>query len=105
MSMAMPLLYSFFERATYYLCRRDPELRMGWWRMQRLRMQDSKLRLLPTYRTLFGTTTLAYFRPGYSPADVGSIGSAFTVTTSSFAVSPVVGLIPQNCSNSMPGGR
>lgn len=50
---------------------------MSWWRMQRLRMQDSRrLRLLPTYRTLFGSTTLAYFRPGYSPADVGSTAQA-----------------------------
>lgn len=76
MTMAMTLMYSFFERSTYYLCRRDPELRMSWWRMQRLRMQDSRLRLLPTYRTLFGSTTLAYFRPGYSPADVGSTAQA-----------------------------
>ena len=76
MTMAMTLLYSFFERATYYLCRRDPELKMSWWRMQRLRMQDSRLRLLPTYRTLFGSTTLAYFRPDYSPADVGSTAQA-----------------------------
>ena len=76
MTMAMTLMYSFFERSTYYLCRRDPELRMSWWRMQRLRMQDSRLRLLPTYRTLFGSTTLAYFRPGYSPEDVGSTAQA-----------------------------
>lgn len=76
MAMAMPMMYSFFERATYYLCRTDPELRLGWWQMQRMRLRDSTLRLLPEYRTLFGTATLAYFRPAYSPADVGSTAQA-----------------------------
>lgn len=76
MAMAATLMYAFFERSTYYLCRTDPQLRMSWWRMQRLRMRDSKLRLLPTYRTLFGSTTLTYFRPRYSPADVGSTAQA-----------------------------
>jgi predicted metal-dependent hydrolase len=41
-----------------------------------MRARDSKLRLLPTYRNLFGSTTLAYFRPNYSPEDFGSTAQA-----------------------------
>lgn len=76
MAMAATLMFSFFERGTYYLCRTDPNLRLGWWQMQRRRARDSRLRLLPTYRSLFGSTTLAYFRRDYSPADVGSTAQA-----------------------------
>ena len=41
-----------------------------------MRARDSKLRLLPTYRNLFGTTTAAYFRPDYSPEEIGSTAQA-----------------------------
>ena len=44
MAIAATLMYAFFERATYYLCRTDPDARMSWWKMERLRMRDSKLR-------------------------------------------------------------
>ena len=44
--------------------------------MQRLRMADSKLGLLPEFRTLFGANTLAYFRRSYSPEDMGSTAQA-----------------------------
>ncbi|MFN8071275.1 MAG: metal-dependent hydrolase [Mycobacterium sp.] len=76
MAMAATLLYAFFERATYYLCRTDPEARMSWWKMELLRMRDSKLGLLPEFRKVFGSTTLAYFRRDYSPLDVGSTAQA-----------------------------
>jgi len=76
MALAVTLIYCFFQRAARYLCRTDPELDIGWLRMQRLRMRDSRLGLLPKYRTLFGGTTLTYFRPGYSPEDVGSTAQA-----------------------------
>ena len=39
-------------------------------------MRDSKLGLLPRYRKLFGSNTLAYFRPGYSPDELGSTAQA-----------------------------
>jgi predicted metal-dependent hydrolase len=44
--------------------------------MQRLRMRDSRLGLLPRFRTLFGSNTLTYFRPGYSPDEMGSTAQA-----------------------------
>ena len=83
MALAMGMIYSFFERGAYYLCRTDPELRLRWWRMQLMRMRDSKLRLLPTYRKLFGSNTLAYFKPRYSPAEVGSTAQAVAYLASS----------------------
>jgi predicted metal-dependent hydrolase len=39
-------------------------------------MRDSKLGLLPRFRTLFGSNTLSYFRPGYSPEEMGSTAQA-----------------------------
>ena len=59
-------------RTSRYLCRMDPNLDVGWLRMQLMRAHDSKIGLLPKYRSLFGSTTLTYFRPNYSPEDVGS---------------------------------
>jgi hypothetical protein len=83
MTLAMTMIYSFFERGTYFLCRKDPDLRIGWWRMQRMRAGDSKLRLLPTYRNLLGSTTLSYFRPSYSPENFGSTAQAVAYLASS----------------------
>ena len=76
MTLAVTMLFTFFNRGVWFLCRTDPDLHIGWLRMQRMRAQDSKLRLLPTYRTLFGSTTAAYFRPDYSPEDFGSTAQA-----------------------------
>ena len=76
MTLAVTMLFTFFNRGVWFLCRTDPDLDIGWLRMQRMRAQDSKLRLLPTYRTLFGSTTAAYFRPDYSPEDFGSTAQA-----------------------------
>ena len=76
MTLAVTMLYTFFNRGVWYLCRTDPDLDISWLQMQRMRARDSKLRLLPTYRTLFGTTTAAYFRPNYSPEDFGSTAQA-----------------------------
>lgn len=83
MTVAVGLMYSFFTRGAWYLCRTDPEVEMGWMRMQLMRAQDSKLGLLPKYRKLFGTTTLTYFRPNYSPEDVGSTAQAVAYLASS----------------------
>ncbi len=83
MTLAMTMMFSFFERSTHYMCRIDPNVRMTWWQMERQRMRDSKLGLLPEFRRLYGTNTLAYFRPGYSPLDVGSTAQAVAYLASS----------------------
>ncbi|MBJ7398891.1 metal-dependent hydrolase [Mycolicibacterium sp.] len=76
MTLAVTMLFTFFNRGVWYLCRTDPDLDISWLRMQRMRAHDSRLRLLPTYRMLFGSTTAAYFRPDYSPEDFGSTAQA-----------------------------
>ena len=74
--LAATAIFVFFQRGTRYLLKSDPANNIGWWRMQRLRMRDSKLGLLPEFRKLFGANTLTYFRPGYSPEDMGSTAQA-----------------------------
>ena len=76
MTLAVTMLFTFFNRGVWFLCRTDPDLDIRWLQMQRMRARDSALRLLPTYRTLFGSTTAAYFRPDYSPEDFGSTAQA-----------------------------
>lgn len=83
MTLAVTMMFMFFERAGWYLCRTDPQLDISWLQMQRMRMRDSGLGLLPTYRKLFGTTTLAYFKPGYSPEHIGSTAQAVAYLASS----------------------
>ena len=83
MVLAMGMIYSFFERGAYYLCRTDPGVRLSWSQMQRMRMRDSKLGLLPTYRKLFGSNTIAYFRPGFHPDHMGSTAQAVAYLASS----------------------
>jgi uncharacterized protein len=76
MALAATAILYFFQRGTWYLLKSDPATDIGWWTMQRLRMADSKLGLLPEFRTLFGANTLTYFRPSYSPEDMGSTAQA-----------------------------
>jgi predicted metal-dependent hydrolase len=76
MTLAVTMLFTFFNRGVWFLCRTDPDLDISWLDMQRMRARDSTLRLLPTYRMLFGSTTAAYFRPDYSPEDFGSTAQA-----------------------------
>jgi predicted metal-dependent hydrolase len=76
MAIAATAIFVFFQRGTWYLLKSDPNNDIGWWRMQRLRMRDSGLGLLPKFRTLFGAQTLTYFRPGYTPDDMGSTAQA-----------------------------
>lgn len=76
MAVAATAIFYFFQRGTWYLLKSDPAIDIGWWEMQRLRMADSKLGLLPEFRTLFGANTLTYFRPSYSPEDMGSTAQA-----------------------------
>ena len=74
--MAMIGIYSFFQRGATVLVKADPNLDIGWLRMQRMRASDSKLGLLPKYRKLFGSNTFAYFRPGFTPVQMGSTAQA-----------------------------
>lgn len=76
MVIAMIGIYTFFQRGVTFLMHSDPNVRLGWWRTQRLRARDSKLGLLPKYRKLFGTNTLTYFRPGFTPEEMGSTAQA-----------------------------
>ena len=76
MVMAMIGIFSFFQRGATFLMKADPNVNMGWWRTQRIRMRDSKLGLLPTYSKLFGSNTLMYFKPGFTPDQMGSTAQA-----------------------------
>jgi predicted metal-dependent hydrolase len=76
MMMAATAIFAFFQRGTWYLLKSDPSCDIGWWTMQRMRVQDSRLGLLPQFRTLFGGNTLTYFRPSYSPEQMGSTAQA-----------------------------
>jgi predicted metal-dependent hydrolase len=76
MVVAANAILVFFQRGTWYLLKSDPASDIGWVEMQRLRMRDSKLGLLPKFGTLFGTNTLTYFRPRYSPDEMGSTAQA-----------------------------
>jgi hypothetical protein len=51
--------------------------------MQRLRMRDSELGLLPKFRMLFGSQTLTYFRRAYTPEEMGSTAQAVAYLASS----------------------
>lgn len=76
MMLAAAAIWVFFQRGTRYLFRSDPTSDMTFWKMQRLRMRDSKLGLLPKFRVLFGAQTLTYFRPSYTPEQMGSTAQA-----------------------------
>ena len=76
MTVAATAMFVFFQRGTWYLLKSDPANDIGWWEMQRLRMRDSQLGLLPEFRTLFGANTLTYFRRGYTPEEMGSTAQA-----------------------------
>ena len=83
MAMAATILFAAVQRFGWYLVKRDPEVRLGWWRMQRLRYLDSKYGLLPKFRKLFGTNTISYLRPGFTPDDMGSTAQAVAYLASS----------------------
>lgn len=83
MIMAGTFMFTFFQRGTWYLAKNDPQLNVGWFRTQRLRMRDSKLGLLPRYRKLFGSNTLMYFKPTFSPEEMGSTAQAVAYLASS----------------------
>jgi uncharacterized protein len=76
MLMAVTMVFVFFQRGTWYLMKADPDVDISWWKMQRLRARDSKYGLLPTFRKLFGSNTFMYFRPGFSPEEMGSTAQA-----------------------------
>lgn len=83
MTIAATAVYMFFQRGTWAMIRKDPTLDIGWWKMHRLRMRDSKLGLLPKFSTLFGINTLAYCRPSFTPDQMGSTAQAVAYLASS----------------------
>lgn len=83
MLIAVVLIGAFFQRGVWHLTKADPGVDIGWLGMQRLRMRDSKLGLLPRYRKLFGSNTFTYFRPGFSPEAMGSTAQAVAYLASS----------------------
>jgi len=83
MLMASTFMFVMFQRVAWYLVKTDPELDFGWFKMQRLRMLDSKYNLLPRYRKLFGSNTLDYLRPGFHPDKMGSTAQAVAYLASS----------------------
>ncbi|HUO39257.1 MAG TPA: metal-dependent hydrolase [Mycobacterium sp.] len=76
MALAVSFLAVSFQRGAAYLIKKDPEVDIGWWRLQRMRYLDARAGLLPRYRTLFITNTLDYLRPGFTPDDLGSTAQA-----------------------------
>jgi len=76
MAVAGSGLYVLFQRGMRFLVKSDPQLQLSWWQMQRMRMNDSKLGLLPEYWNLLFVQTLAYFKPSYSPEHMGSTAQA-----------------------------
>ncbi|GFG48848.1 metal-dependent hydrolase [Mycolicibacterium agri] len=83
MTMAVLAIFVFFQRTAWFLVKNDPTTDIGWWQFNRLRMKDSKLGLLPKYRKLFGSNTAIYFRPGFTPEQMGSTAQAVAYLASS----------------------
>lgn len=76
MGLAVAMMFVFFQRGSWYLVQNDPDCDVGWFAMQRMRMRDSKLGLLPKYSRLFGSNTFMYFRRGFTPDEMGSTAQA-----------------------------
>jgi predicted metal-dependent hydrolase len=70
------MMAGFFQKGTWYLVKQDPRIELSWWQYNRQRMRDSKRGLLPKFHHLFGTQTLTYFAPRYSPEHMGSTAQA-----------------------------
>ena len=83
MSVVVAAVYVFFQRGTWHLVKQDPALDLNWWQMQRSRMRDSKLGLLPNFTRLFGANTLMYLRPSFTPEQMGSTAQAVAYLASS----------------------
>ena len=83
MLMASTFMFVMFQRVAWYLVKTDPEVDFGWLAFNRLRYLDSKKRLLPRYRKLFGSNTLDYLRPGFTPEKMGSTAQAVAYLASS----------------------
>ena len=83
MLMASTFMLVMFQRVAWFLVKTDPQVDFGWLPMQRRRYLDSKHRLLPRYRKLFGSNTLGYPRPGFHPEKMGSTAQAVAYLASS----------------------
>lgn len=83
MLIAVSVLAVLFHRATRCLLKTDPAGGIGWCKTGWLLLLDSRKRLLPSFFTLFGSNTLTYFRPGFSPESMGSTAQAVAYLASS----------------------
>ncbi len=83
MALAAGFLFGAFQTGTWYLVKKDPQVDLSWWQVQRLRYLDAKKGLLPRYRILFGKNTSSYLRPGFSPEEMGSTAQAVAYLASS----------------------
>ena len=61
----------------------DPGTELGWWRLQRLRMRRLEGGSAAEVPPLFGSKTLMYFRPGFTPDRMGSTAQAVAYLASS----------------------
>lgn len=82
MLLAMPALFLVIFRGARYLAINDPAGRIG--RMQRFRQyrRGVKDNVVPATRSLI-LGSLSYFKPGFSPADIGSTAQAIAYLAAS----------------------
>jgi predicted metal-dependent hydrolase len=83
MVIAMAVIAIFFQRGAWYLLKTDPQVTITWLTMHRMFELDCQQGLLPSFGKLFGSNTLAYLRPGFSPEEMGSTAQAVAYLASS----------------------
>lgn len=76
MLFVLPTLYILLLRSGRYLAKQQPNgIRTGIIGFHRAYFRDAKLGLLPRLRFLI-TSTLTYFKPGFTPSDIGNTAQA-----------------------------
>ncbi len=70
------VVIAIMQRPGSYLMKADPQANLSWWQLQRQGYLDAKAGLLPQLGKLLGSNTFAYFRPGFTPAEIGSTAQA-----------------------------
>ncbi len=82
MLMASTFMFVMFQRVAWYLVKTDPEVDYGWWKcsdpLPRFQAPPP-----PRYRKLFGSNTIDYLRPGFTPEKMGSTAQAVAYLASS----------------------
>ncbi|MGV9713996.1 metal-dependent hydrolase [Gordonia sp. NPDC003424] len=81
MAAAFPLLMSILVRGTHYLNHHDPDAPTSEIALWRAGYADSRAGLLPGFEIL--GSLIAYLKPGYRPADIGSTAQAVAYLASS----------------------